>query len=141
MTTQIPADIAVLSLELELRRLAERFPAGWPKELASIEFETRGIAWQLRAGPPAAVRCPVIPPKGPTLTACQHQVLRIVRARYQETRRRMVAHEVRAALEATGVSRGRSAVQAALTELVGLDLLVNDNDKRGYGPPDPDYFG
>ena len=139
MIDTIPPDSYVLMLELQLRKILDKMPPGWPEKTVTLEIVNREVRSLLRV-------CPLgqyeeLPPEAPLsldLTPCQRQTLKAIYEEYARTGKRLQGTEVRLVMKAAGIHWSSSSVNIALAELVAQGLLSNHRDKRGYGPPDAD---
>jgi len=133
---RIPNDSLELVVEAAIIKLLTKLPPGWPSQPLSVSYVLNGTEGTMTIGPPGSTMPVEYTP--PSLTACQREVLAVVKSECTKRRRRVVSKEVKAGMRAAGHDRGDTAVQCALAMLVDLGLLVNDNDQRGYAPTGSD---
>jgi hypothetical protein len=119
-------DPAHLLAENALLRLLTQLP----QTIAGLMVETRvgNIKATLRIGNPG------LGIEGGSTR--KKEILDVVRQQITDLGRRITGAEVRTALQAVGHRWSGSTVNTALADLVADGLLVNANDKRGYGLPE-----
>lgn len=127
MTPDPPA----LMAENRLYRLLADLPPAWPGRPVVLTARVPGVAAVLHLGPPGSL--PVPAADGRPLSAREREALQAVRAEVARLGRRVLGREVRAALAAGGYRWSAGTINSALAELVGKGVLINDNDKTGYG--------
>lgn len=124
-------DPSRLLAELALMKLLAELPAG--VQPFTVQTRMNGLAGVLRIGAPADL--PLAETRD-ELTARQRECLEAVQVEIARLGRRVIGSEVRSALKAAGIRWGVSTINTALADLVDRGLLVNDNDKKGYGLPE-----
>lgn len=131
MSTPLSHEALTLLVERTLYQLLAQLPPGWPPNPLNVDARSHGTVATLRLGPPSAM--PVVLPQLDDLTPREREVLDAIRLEVDRLGRRVIGREVRHALILAGTKWSASTVNQALASLVDRGLLVNDNDKRGYG--------
>jgi hypothetical protein len=130
----LPHEDLMLLVERNLYRLLAELPPGWPAGTINVDVAGHGTAARLWLGPPAAL--PAAQTSGDDLSAREREAFAVVKAEVARLGRRVIGREIQEAMRAKGLRWSASTVNTALADLVARGLLVNDNDKRGYGLTD-----
>ncbi len=125
-------DRAMLLIEARLLRLLGELPPGWPPTPISVTAVVHGQAAILTLRPVAESG----DAKSKGRTSCERDVLDAIRVEMERLGRRVLGAEIRSAMRAAGSTWGASTVNRALADLVADGLVVNENDRHGYGLPD-----